>query len=257
MGESPPFDDFSWTDGICAMCKDEEKGRRTIRLDSIAEKRAFFRGLRDQAIEGEDLNHLTVLKRADQLGLKTTDVLVGILQPILTEIGCLFEQGKISTVEEHRFSVLSDRILCEFENRIQPAEGTAQLDVLLANADGNYHTIGMRILALFLREAGLTVRTVYPSVPDADLVKICLKLRPTALGISIFSPEQMDYVKNVLSALAHEKPAFVAVGGNASKNLLDPIENQVFIAPPRELIITIEKFVAACRTARDSRATVN
>jgi hypothetical protein len=141
MGEAAPFDDFSWTDGICLPCLQEGRQKTKSFSPEFEAKLQFFRNLRQKAVTGEHLSPAEILKQARQLGAGPSDIMMGVLQPILCELGDLFAKGKISTIEEHRFSAFTDKVLAQLENEFASKE-PGQSRVIFASADQNYHTIG-------------------------------------------------------------------------------------------------------------------
>ena len=246
MGESKPFDDFSWTDGICTSCKTDFENNKQAKTADFKKRLTFFRSLRTRAIEGQSIDHHAVVTEATHLGIDAADVLIGILQPILYEIGNLFAQNKISTIEEHRFSALTEKILDHFENEMPIKLKSSKVQVVLASADQNYHTIGIRMLTLLLQKEGLRVRSVVPSVPAADLVKLCKEIKPNALGISVFLDKQIEYVKEVFDALGADRPKLIAVGGSLNKSDALRLDSSIYTPNTRNIQDVVERIKLAC-----------
>ena len=253
MGESAPYDDFSWTDGICLSCKAEIKSKKVIDLSAMNHKIEFFRDLRIKAFKGEIINHIAMLKQAEQLHIQPGDVLIGVLQPILCEIGNLFEQGKISTIEEHRFSILAEKVLSHFEEKYLQALATSNPCVILASADQNYHTIGVRILSLLLMAEGIRVMSIVPSVPAQDLARLCEETNPKVLGISIFAESQIDYVNSVLKLLSKNRPDLITVGGYYFKDKVIELDQNIYVPNPRDIKEVVSRFKSVCVTPANNK----
>ena len=246
IGESPPFTDFSWTDGICGSCL-ARGAFQTQRMDARFRKRfLFFRSIREMAFKGQSIDYRSVLKRATHFGVSPADALIGVLQPILCEIGDLFEVGKISPVEEHLFSALMEKILNHFEAGVEMRLRTSREEVVLACAEGNYHSIGIRMLSFLLAERGVRSRVLVPGVPAGDLVRLCEKLKPRILGISVYEVGQLGYIDKIQSCFRTEPPGLIAVGGSFLKGNSVKVASSIFVPDPRDTKGIVERFKAEC-----------
>lgn len=254
MGESAPFDDFSWTDGICGSCKAFRKVQTSEFSPDFERKCAFFQDLRSKAVQGETLNPKVILAEATRLGISPSDVMMGVFQPILNELGLLFAQGVITTAEEHRFSAFVEKVLCHFEMETTPENPCLRDRVVLASCDQNYHTIGLRMLALRVQLKGIGVRCITPSVPVSDLVKVCRAVRPAVLGVSLFDEKQLGYLRNMLAALDSDRPGLIMAGGYLFKVKSSVIDPSIWIASTRSIEEVVAKIVAACSGASGSPA---
>jgi methanogenic corrinoid protein MtbC1 len=235
MGESPAYDDFSITHGLCARCESKHddlfEGRdldRSVLLGDIFQN-LFAAGRRsDFAKAGE------IVEQAMSENCRPVDILMGMIAPMLYEIGEEWKRGGLSVAGEHSFTAFCERVLDLVTKKISRDARSAQLNnagVVLANAPGNSHSLAIRILALWLQSRG--VRTVIVG-EQADSKRFLDELmrqlaanRPNFLLISMALAEQREGVTKVIARvkkLPKSARPKVIVGGYAVKSgMVSPI----------------------------------
>jgi methylmalonyl-CoA mutase cobalamin-binding subunit len=88
-------------------------------------------------------------------------------------------------------------------------------DVLLICVDGNYHSIGIRALALELKQRGYTVSLMSPSLPTGEAMDLISRLKVKVLGISVGTEAHLIEAKALILAVKKKIPnCFTAIGGN-------------------------------------------
>jgi hypothetical protein len=93
------------------------------------------------------------------------------------------------------------------------------------NAEGNRHTLAIRILALWLMNKSIRTRLVHPTPPLDDLMAVISDTRPTALLVSMALPEHRATVLKIaerVAALQGPIRPKIIVGGYAVKLGLVP-----------------------------------
>ena len=91
-------------------------------------------------------------------------------------------------------------------------------EVLLVMAEGNFHTIGVRLLELALCLQGAKTHTVIPGLPAREVVALANRVQPRVVAVSVALPPQLESVrelKDLLGALPLEARPRLAVGGQA------------------------------------------
>lgn len=228
QGETPPFDNFIPTHGICARCK--EKG-----LDLPEEKLQAIRVLKDlqerlwTAGKTENRNAIDdLISDAVQYQVRPVDVLVGLLAPMLYQIGADWARGKITIADEHRFTAFAIDVLSNVRTKMkmeEPRGRDERLRVLLLNADGNDHSLGIQILEVFLRSSGIPAKAIYPGIPFAEAIQLTAEIKPEWLGISISLADQIPSVIEIVDKITELFPAMknkIFLGGNAVRKYLVP-----------------------------------
>src|SRR5205085_1037456 len=98
------------------------------------------------------LNHesaRTMVDRALAQGLAWQDLYLRVFEPLLVNIGELWQCGQISVSEEHAASQLVERIMSHVAALRIPAPAGGPCDNVVACAEGEQHQIGPRMLADF------------------------------------------------------------------------------------------------------------
>ncbi len=250
VGETAPFDDFSLTHGICPGCASRGFAALAGLVERGTQIAEFYASLRKQAATGELLDVDQTIHEAEvDLGIRSFDLFVGMIQPLLYEVGKLWAEGKVTVAIEHQFTAFAEGILEQMSKRMATKTGLeapTHAGVLLVCAGGNYHTVGVRALNLALRDAGIASRALFPGLPPRDIVDAVRRFRPRALGVSVSLPTQVPEVQLVLELLRQEpiiRPELIVVGGVASKSPDWTLDGLLGVEPaPNDLQSTVELF---------------
>jgi methanogenic corrinoid protein MtbC1 len=170
IGEKPPYEDLLISHGMCSQCESWAD-------DPPISKIAHARTLRDIQIRLSDAGRSGDLRAAEQLidesgktNIRGVDLLLGIVAPMLYQIGDDWKQAIVSVAEEHRFTRFCEDVFDMVTARVRDSSPSNARDgeVLLMNAPGNRHTLATRILTLRLMSAGVRTQIVdMPSDHDA------------------------------------------------------------------------------------------
>jgi hypothetical protein len=181
----------------------------------------FYTDIRKAARSYEVLDAGAFLSRGLALGLATADLLVGLIQPALAEIGHLYQAGQVSLVAENRFSKFCESVLDLIHARTWPFGPANRVDVLLVYGGGNYHTLGLRMLELLLRDRGMVINVLCPGLPHQDVLDVLVRDRPRVFGVSAACKDQLaDAIELLVSAgrlPAEVRPRKLLLGGPAIK----------------------------------------
>lgn len=217
QGEKAPFDSWEVTHGMCDECVARNVFHEAGALNAILPVAEFFAGVREEAKRGFSTPARLVLERGAALGIRPLDLLVGVLQPALSEIGRAWERGEVTVAVEHRFSAAVESVVSALLVRArEETRAAGQPDFLLVNADGNFHTLGVRVVEFFLLSHGRSVTTFIPGLPSPEVIAQVRALRPRVLGVSVSQRGQLGAVRDVAAALADLPPDVrprLAVGG--------------------------------------------
>lgn len=201
QGELPPWHRWELSHGVCPACLAADVPHDPARSKAVAAVADFFAELRRGAREARGTS-AEVLSRARALGVRPLELLLGLLQPALCDLGQAWEAGEVSIATEHRFSSLVEEVAAELlaeARRRQPPPRPPEF--LLLAADGNFHSLGLRLAELFLLSHGRTVTTVFPGLPEPEVAALARTLRPRFLGLSVSLPSQLAAVRAVSAAL--------------------------------------------------------
>lgn len=239
LGEVPPFEDYSPTHAVCEACLSKGRDYIASSVNLARQMGDFYNGLREAAAAGEAISLDEIMAAGSKLGIKDIDLCVGIIQPILYEIGELWKDGHLTAAQEHLFTEFAEQVIHRFKERSFPIPNLPRaenVDVLLVCADGNYHTLGVQIIDLAMRELGLKTKAITPGLPNQDILWSVERFQPRILGISIAEQGQIEQVIEFAKTVQNDPNRVdmkILVGGSGVRIRQDLFKNypSVMIAP--------------------------
>ena len=246
MREVAPYDDFSMTHGLCNSC---ETGHKDVfARDEVARAdflRQIFHALFDAGRHEDFETAARIIEKAIAANCRPVDILIGMIAPMLYEIGEEWKRGALSVEAEHRFTAFSEQVIGLLRPRV--VDDTAPFPpgealLFLMNAPGNRHNLAVRILALWLESRGARVRIIDDGTDSAGLMRSITADRPKYLLISMALTEQRDHVveiANAAKALPPDLRPKVIVGGYPVKaGLIEAIPAAELLSDISELPIS-------------------
>jgi methanogenic corrinoid protein MtbC1 len=222
QGEAWPYDEYSVTHTICDACAPHAADfvGQPASLEAI--QRFFQRVLRIDTVPA--LNAAELVAEGAALGIAPVDLLLGIVQPVLRRIGDRWARSEATIAEEHevtaRCSAIVD-LLVNADARLARLRQAPHPEALLVAADGNLHTLGLRMIEVYLVTHRISTFTVYPGLPAGEVVELARRLSPRVVAISVALSEQLPSAVDVARRLATwssgSRPE-VVVGGLALRS---------------------------------------
>lgn len=238
LGEVEPFHDFSISHGICPSClADHGIDPPDDKVDKMRPIVEFHANLNQIGHQGDSPAARTLVDQGLSMGLRPVDILIGILQPLLYNIGRLWESQSITVAEEHRFSDFSLALIDVLFEKAKFPKANRQCvnpDILLVNVEGNFHFLGTRVIELFLLTEGYRVYTLCPGLTNAEIVSLIDASRPRGLGISLSLPSQFETLQALDATLAAHpktKNLLTLLGGYTIKNTQLPFTPKLPMIP--------------------------
>ena len=140
-----------------------------------------------------------------------------MLQPALYEIGRRWEEAEISIAQEHLATATTQSLMARLAERLG-AENTARRGrtALVACAEGELHSLGVRMVADFLEADGWDVLFVGALSPVGALAEMAAERGVDVVALSASLSERLPEVRAAVRALAALDPRpLIAVGGQA------------------------------------------
>ncbi len=144
-----------------------------------------------------------------------------ILQPVMYEIGVLWERGEISVAVEHLASAIVGRVMAALNPRRYEAS-CFKGKLIITASPNEFHEIGAWMLSDVLELDGWEVRYLGADMPAADLIDMATAYQPDVLGISVTMPFNVDKVGDLIAKFRDDpKTAFlkVIVGGRVFNDI--------------------------------------
>jgi methanogenic corrinoid protein MtbC1 len=219
QGEVEPYDDYRITHTICANCMSRGAYRSGEGAD-LQPLREFFARLANPGL-GVLPSASEVIEEGAHLGIDPLDLLVGVVQPVLQQIGQRWLRSEITISEEHRVTALCGAVIesiASKEPSILALRDARPPDVLLVGAEGNFHTLGIQLVEVLLLRDRVSTFTVHPGIPAEEVLRLARVLGPKVIAISVALPTQVSSATWVAERVADwpesTRPR-VAVGGHA------------------------------------------
>lgn len=183
-------------------------------------------------------DHRICLKIATEAVNVSTDIepfYLHVLQPVLYEIGMLWEKAEISVAQEHLASAIVSRVMASV-NLIVRGDLASCGKAVVAASPNEYHEIGASMVSDILEHDGWDVAYLGGSVPKDDLLEYLKKYKPSLLALSVTIPFNIDQTRDIITAIRQDevlKNIKVIVGGrvfNDNKELWELIGADGFTA---------------------------
>jgi methanogenic corrinoid protein MtbC1 len=166
----------------------------------------------DLAIAGDQRRAIGLVLDLLDEGVPLASIITDLLGAAQAETGERWQRGEWSAADEHLVSGVSQaalEALATTAPAVEP-EGT----VVVACAEGDWHSLPARMFAELLRGAGVGVAFLGASTPAADVAGFIARHRPDALAVTCNMP--LSYVGTArLTDAAHRHGVPVVAGGRA------------------------------------------
>jgi methanogenic corrinoid protein MtbC1 len=145
-------------------------------------------------------------------GFTAYEVISDLLVPAQRRVGDLWVANELSVADEHLVTASSEASLHALA--MANTSLATSVDVVLACAEGDWHSIGAHMLAVQLETGGVGVRFLGASTPATHVAKLLTRDPPDALVVSCTMPIYFSGVTRLADA-AHAIGVPVLAGGAA------------------------------------------
>jgi methanogenic corrinoid protein MtbC1 len=156
-----------------------------------------------------------VILQAVEDGADIRDIYMEVFQPVLYELGRLWQTNKISVGQEHYATAATQLVMSQLYPRIFSAcrNGLRLVSVCVG---GELHEIGARMVTDFFEMEGWDTHFYGASTPSESVVEAVREIEPHVLGISATIAVRLHKVTDLIQR-AREDPtgrhAKILVGG--------------------------------------------
>ena len=138
-----------------------------------------------------------------------------ILQPVMYEIGELWDKGKLDVGDEHIASNTAMRLIESIGTK--PKSKSKGKTILICTPDGEYHAIPCFMIETYLSLNGYSVINLSPSAPSSSIITKIKETNPDLILISITLKEHLRSCERLVKNLKKFKIPII-VGGQALEN---------------------------------------
>ncbi len=191
--------------------------------------------------EGKTLNIVNSLL-ADRVPMLA--IYEQVFTPTMHCIGERFLLGELDEAQEHLASAATERMMARVAQFYTPAV-EKETRALFACVEGNWHSLGLRMLADALRAEGWETYFLGASVPSSSLLRMTETLNPHLIVFSCAMKEQWPDAQHLLNKLidlkkAHGKTWKIVAGGNFLVRFPESLADY----PDVETASTLEEFLS-------------
>jgi methanogenic corrinoid protein MtbC1 len=159
--------------------------------------------------------HRLVIEQA-QAGISVTELYDQVLQPALSEIGCMWHRGEISVADEH-FATATTRALLGGLRPYFPQPEPRSATVVAAAVGGDFHDVGLRMVADCFEMDGWSVLFLGANMPATDIVEFLGQYPADLLALSastcLVVRQAGEFIDVVRTGHSSGKPKII-VGGS-------------------------------------------
>ncbi|MEO6323882.1 MAG: cobalamin B12-binding domain-containing protein [Thermoanaerobaculia bacterium] len=224
QGEKAPYADLRVSHGICSPCLARVPSQSDLEFEHSNSLAEIQHRLQAAGALGDVARAVETIQEAARVGFRPIDVFLGIMAPLLYEVGERWQCGAISVADEHRFTSFCEQV---FARVSATAPAGDDCKILLVNARGNRHTLAIRALALYLRQNGARAGALSPELSIDEVLLETERSGARIVLVSAALAEHRDQVVELAEAIGTmpdgARPRIV-VGGYAVKSgLFEPI----------------------------------
>jgi MerR family transcriptional regulator, light-induced transcriptional regulator len=165
---------------------------------------------------GDRRRAFQVIDEARDAGLDLAGIYLGIFQPALREIGCLWQNNELTVAEEHLATGITQAAMARAYERAFTWRTEWSRTLIAACADVERHEVGLRMLCDLLDLEGWHTTYLGSTVPVESLAAMVRRLRPNVVALSValsaHLPRLRAMIAAIRSTLGNEQPLII-VGG--------------------------------------------
>ena len=189
----------------------EADSSATVNLDWLEAKNSFQAAI----LAGDHRKCLEIANQSVTSGKALELFYLQIIQPVMYEIGMLWERGTISVAQEHLASAIVTRIMAttsmiEIDSRHNLGRA------VVTAAPNEFHEIGAWMISDVLEHEGWDVRYLGANTPVNDIIELLRDFGPQVLALSVTMPFNLLKAKDMITAVKTAqdlKPIKIMVGG--------------------------------------------
>lgn len=155
--------------------------------------------------------------RAAQQGARVQDIYMYVLQPCQREIGRLWHMNKVSVVQEHYATAITQTMMRQlYPYLLNEVPGSKSQRIVIACVSGEFHELGARMLADFFQMAGWDTCFLGANTPSIGIIEMVLQHHASVLCLSVTSAMNVSQATETITrlrAISDLKHVRVMVGG--------------------------------------------
>ena len=164
-----------------------------------------------------------IVLQAVETGTSVKDIYMNVFQPVLYEIGLLWQINRLSVAEEHYCTAATQLIMSQLYPYIFDTPRTGRTLVATSVA-GNLHEVGIRMVADFFEMDGWNTYYLGANTPNADVISTIIGRKAELLAVSAALSCHIEPARELIEAVrdnAETSKITILVGGPPFNRDLD------------------------------------
>lgn len=182
-----------------------------ISEDWLERKNSFLAAV----LEGDHRKCLVIAKESIPTGKDIEQFYLHIMQPVMYEIGMLWERGTISVAQEHLASAIVGRVMAS-TSMLEVPPNNFMAKAVITSAPNEFHEIGAWMISDILEHEGWDVRYLGANTPAKDLLELLRTYQPGVLAMSVTMPFNILKAIEIITAIKKDvelNKILIIVGG--------------------------------------------
>jgi len=173
--------------------------------------------LRQRYVDALVAGDLALAERLiEDSGTDIRSLYLRVLQPALYEIGRRWQEAEISVAQEHLATATTQSLMARLAGRFDDRAPRRDRRVLVACAEGELHSIGVRMVADFLEADGWDVLFVGALSPPSAVAELAAAQGVDVVALSAALAQRVPEIVRAVEALRSLATVpVIAVGGQA------------------------------------------
>jgi len=169
-------------------------------------------------LAGNEAGVEATLAEARHQGGDLAEVARDLIGPALDELGFMWHAGDVSIAEEHLATALISRAITRQAAPL-PAPPLGAPRLLLSCLAGEFHELGVRIVAEVARSAGWQAEVLGANTPREAAIRFIAVHRPAAVGLSLALTAHLAECIRTVEEIRKVSPSTkILVGGYAFRH---------------------------------------
>lgn len=204
----------------------------------------------DSLLQGDRREAAELVSRRVEAGMPVHDLYLHVFQPVLREVGRLWQTGTITVAHEHFATAATQAIMSMLYPRIFAGERAGR-SLVATCVSGELHEIGIRMVADFFEMAGWDTYYLGANTPAGSIVRAVEERDARVLAVSATITAHIGRVTDLIADVRRElngRPLGILVGGypfNLVPDLWRKVGADGFAASADEAVATAARLAGA------------
>ncbi|MFI5179865.1 MAG: B12-binding domain-containing protein [Thermoanaerobaculia bacterium] len=169
-------------------------------------------------LAGDELGVKAAFEEARRRGACLALLARDVIGPAFDELGRMWRAGDVSVAEEHLATALVTRAFAGMAAPL-PAPGLGAPRLVLSCLAGEFHELGVRIVAEVARSAGWQSEVLGANTPREAAIEYLAVHRPAAVGLSLALAAHLAECSRTVQEIRRASPSTrILVGGYAFRH---------------------------------------